>query len=128
MAWRESFDIPPVMHSAPIPMVTRVGNMVFTSGVMGSDPETGEMPESVEEQAKNCFKNLTNALAKAGAKPSDLGHVAVMLKSGASRQAVNGPWLEMFPDVHNRPARHATVIENLNFGIQIEAIACIEGK
>ncbi len=127
MAWRESFDIPPVMHNAPIPMVTRVGNMVFTSGVMGSDPHTGEMPEAVEDQAKNCFRNLEKALAKAGAKTSDVGRVTVLLKSGASRQLVNVPWLEMFPDEHSRPARHATIVESLNFGIQIEAIACVEG-
>jgi 2-iminobutanoate/2-iminopropanoate deaminase len=127
MAWRESFDIPPVMHSAPIPMVTRVGNVVFTSGVMGSDPETGKMPESVEEQAANCFKNLVNALAKAGARPGDIGHVSVMLKSGSSRQAVNPPWLELVPDEHSRPTRHATVIENLNFAVQIEAIAVVQG-
>ncbi len=127
MAWRESFDIPPVMHSAPIPMITRVGNMVFTSGVMGSDPATGEMPESVEEQARNCFTNLINAMAKAGATAGDIGHINVMIKETGYRIAGNLPYLELFPDEHSRPARHALVVPSLNFAIQIEAIAVIQG-
>jgi 2-iminobutanoate/2-iminopropanoate deaminase len=127
MAWRESFDIPPVMHNAPIPMITRVGNMIFTSGVMGSDPKTGEMPESVEEQARNCFTNLINALAKAGATAGDVGHINVMIKETGYRTAVNPPWLELFPDEHSRPARHALVVPSLNFAIQIEAIAVVQG-
>ena len=127
MPWRESFEIPPVRHNAPIPMATRTGNMVFTSGIMGSDPETGQMPGAVEEQAKNCFRNLQNVLTKAGAKISDVARVTVFIKSNNNRQAVNPAWLEMFPDEHSRPARHQTVVETLNFDIQIEAIAVIEG-
>jgi 2-iminobutanoate/2-iminopropanoate deaminase len=126
MPWRESFEIAPVKHNAPIPMATRVGNMVYTSGIMGADPETGQLPEAVEEQAKNCFHNLANVLAKAGAKPSDVARITVFIKSNNNRQVVNPPWLEMFPDEHSRPARHQTVVETLNFDIQIEAIAVVE--
>jgi hypothetical protein len=32
----------------------------------------------------------------------------------------------MFPDEHNRPARHQTVVETLNFDIQIEAFSVKE--
>jgi len=127
MPWRESFDIPPVGHNAPIPMAARVGNIVYTSGIMGRDPVSGEMPEAIEEQAKNCFRNLENVLAKAGARPSDVLKVTVYIKSNNTRQAVNPAWLEMFPDPHSRPARHQTVVETLNFDIQIEAMAVIEG-
>src|SRR5215216_5390772 len=127
MAWRESFEIPPVKHNAPIPMASRVGNMVFTSGIMGSDPESGQMPQTIEEQARNCFRNLENVLTKAGAKTTDVAKVTVFIKSNSNRQAVNPPWLEMFPDEHSRPARHQTVVETLNFDIQIEAMAVVEG-
>ncbi|HWO72659.1 MAG TPA: RidA family protein [Dehalococcoidia bacterium] len=127
MAWRESFEIAPVKHNAPIPMATRVGNILYTSGIMGADPETGQIPASIEDQARNCFRNLQNILTKAGAKPSDVLRVTVFIKSNQNRQAVNPPWLEMFPDPHSRPARHQTVVETLNFDIQIEAMAVIEG-
>jgi hypothetical protein len=33
----------------------------------------------------------------------------------------------MFPDENNRPARHQTVVETLNFDIQIEATAVVTG-
>lgn len=126
MPWRESFELPNVKHSAPIPMATRVGNIVYTSGIMGRSMETGEMPESLEEQARNCFKNLEAILAQAGAKPSDVLKLTVFIKSNNNRQAVNPPWLDMFPDEHSRPARHQTVVETLNFDIQIEAMAVVQ--
>lgn len=127
MPTRESYEIPNVSHNAPIPMAARVGNIVYTSGIMGRSMETGEIPESVEEQAHHCFKNLEAVLAKAGATPADVLKVTVFIKSNNTRQAVNPAWLAMFPDEHSRPARHQTVVETLNFDIQIEAMAVITG-
>ena len=127
MAGRQSFEIRPVGHRAPIPMAARIGNIIMTSGVPGNDPETGEMPASLEEQARNCFRNLENVLAKAGATKDDVLRVTVFIKSNDNRQLVNPAWLEMFPDEHTRPARHQTVVETLNFDIQIEATAVITG-
>ena len=123
---RQSFEIPPVKHNAPIPMAARVANIVYTSGIMGMDPDSGQMPESVEEQARNCFRNLRAVLEKAGATPDDVVRVTVFIKSNNTRQAVNPAWLEMFPDEHSRPARHQTVVETLNFDIQIEAMAVLQ--
>jgi 2-iminobutanoate/2-iminopropanoate deaminase len=127
MPWVQSFDIPNVKHNAPIPMAARAGNILYTSGIMGGDPDTGQLPATVEEQAKNCFRNLATVLAKAGAKTTDVVKLTVYIKSNNNRQAVNPAWLEMFPDEHARPARHQTVVETLNFDIQIEAMAVIEG-
>ena len=125
MPRRQTFEIKPVAHNAPIPMAARVGNIVMTSGISGADPETGAMPEALEVQAKNCFRNLENVLAKAGATKDDVVRITVFIKSNSNRQLVNPPWLEMFPDENNRPARHQTVVETLNFDIQIEATAVI---
>jgi 2-iminobutanoate/2-iminopropanoate deaminase len=127
MPGRQSFEIQPVGHRAPIPMAARIGNVIMTSGIPGADPETGEMPASLEEQAKNCFRNLENVLAKAGATKDEVLRVTVFIKSNDNRQIVNPPWLEMFPDEHTRPARHQTVVETLNFDIQIEATAVVTG-
>jgi 2-iminobutanoate/2-iminopropanoate deaminase len=127
MPWVESFEIPPVKHNAPIPMAAKAGNILYTSGIMGADPATGVLATSVEEQAANCFKNLKTVLEKAGAKTTDVVKLTVYIKSNNNRQAVNPAWLEMFPDEHSRPARHQTVVETLNFDIQIEAMAVIQG-
>ncbi|HLF76945.1 MAG TPA: RidA family protein [Dehalococcoidia bacterium] len=127
MPWVQSFEIPPVKHNAPIPMAARAGNILYTSGIMGADPDTGQLPPTVEEQARNCFRNLRTVLEKAGAKTTDVVKLTVYIKSNNNRQAVNPAWLEMFPDEHSRPARHQTVVETLNFDIQIEAMAVIQG-
>ena len=125
MPGRRSYEILPVGHRAPIPMAARICNIIMTSGIPGGDPDTGEIPASLEEQAKNCFRNLENVLAKAGATPDDVLRVTVLIKSNENRQIVNPAWLEMFPDEHTRPARHQEVVETLNFDIQIEAMAVI---
>jgi len=125
MPGRRSYEILPVGHRAPIPMAARIGNIIMTSGIPGADSATGDMPASLEEQAKNCFRNLENVLAKAGATPDDVLRVTVLIKSNENRQIVNPAWLEMFPDEHTRPARHQEVVETLNFDIQIEAMAVI---
>jgi 2-iminobutanoate/2-iminopropanoate deaminase len=123
---RQTIHLEAVKHNAPIPMAARVGNILYTSGISGADPETGKMPESLETQAANCFRNLRNVLSKAGATTDDVVKLTVYIKSNQNRQIINPPWLEMFPDENNRPARHQTVVETLNFDIQIEAMAVIQ--
>ena len=39
---RRSVHVEGVEHGAPIPMGARVGNMLFSSGIMGTDPATGK--------------------------------------------------------------------------------------
>lgn len=129
MAWRESFDVPPATHANPIPSATRVGNMLFTSVIPGRDAQTGQMPESAAEQAVNVFKNLRAILEQAGARVEDVGKVTVFIKQADVRPLVNVPWLEMFPDEHSRPARHAIIDPLLGSMVQIEAIAVLpEGR
>ena len=48
-------------------------------------------------------------------------------KDNSVRPLVNKPWVEMFPDEANRPARHALIMPNLNFDLQIQARAVIQG-
>jgi enamine deaminase RidA (YjgF/YER057c/UK114 family) len=128
MAWRESFNVPPMIHQNPIPTASRVGNMLYTSVISGRDPVTGQVPEAAEEQAVNAFKNLRNILAKAGATAGDVAHVTVFVKDIGVRPHVNKPWLEMFPDENSRPARHTIELENLGGMVQIEAVAVIQGR
>ena len=128
MAWRESIEIPPVRHGQnPIPFASKVGNMLFTGGIMGADPDTGQVPESVDDQVANCFKLLKKTLEKAGGSMEDVGFVTVFLKDPSTRGKVNPVWLQHFPDEHSRPARHAIIQENLNYQVQIEAIAVLMG-
>ena len=124
---RESLDIEGVSHSVPIPFGTRVGNMLFSSGIMGIDRMTGQLPDKLADQVKHAFGNLEELLRKAGATLGDVGHVRVLLADEASRGAVNDEWIRAFPDPHDRPARH-TVVSALRGGmlVQLEIVAVLK--
>lgn len=107
MAKREIIDISPVSHNAPIPMAVKIRDLVFSSAIMGADPETGELPKAAEEQARFVFQNLRAVMEQAGGDVDDIAHVNVFLKELSYKEIVNGEWLQMFPDERDRPARHS---------------------
>ncbi len=122
-----SIEIEGVTHGAtPIPMGARVGNMLFSSGIMGKDPKTDELPNDAASQAKFIFENLKTLLKNGGAKLEHVAHVKAYVKDNAYRQALNDEWIKCFPDPHDRPARH-TMLFDLpgEMLIQIEVIAVI---
>lgn len=121
---RRSIEIPGVAHSAPIPMGTRVANLVFSSAIMGADPTTGMAPDDGRSQVRLTFSNLRSFLDAAGCTPDDVARVDVLLADNELRSAVNEEWLSMFPDGDSRPARHTTVHPLAgNFKVQVEVIA-----
>lgn len=121
---RQSVDIEGVAHGAPIPMGCRIDNIVYSSGIMGADPTTGKVPESGEEQVRFAFANLKRFLAAAGVTADDIIRMTVLLRDFELRNFVNEEWLEMFPDEHSRPARHAvTQTLNGNMLVQLEVVA-----
>jgi 2-iminobutanoate/2-iminopropanoate deaminase len=122
-----SLEVPGVTHgNAPIPMGARVGNMIFSSGIMGKDPATDTLPDDVGLQAKFAFDNMITLLAAGGATLDHLARMTVFIKDESARPAVNAQWLKYFPDPHDRPARH-TVVHDLRGGmlLQLEVVAVI---
>ena len=124
---RESFDLEGVSHSVPIPFGTRVGNMLFSSGIMGVDRETGRLPEDLPSQVKCAFGNMEALLDKAGGTIGDVGYVRVLVTEDQARSAVNEEWVRLFPDPSDRPARH-TVVGPLRGGmlVQLEIVAVLK--
>ncbi len=55
------------------------GDMVYVSGTVGMNYETGEMSADVAEQTKQCCRNIEAALAKAGASKDDLLRIRVFI-------------------------------------------------
>lgn len=122
-----SLEIPGISHgNAPIPMGARVGNMIFSSGIMGKDPATNELPADVELQAKFAFENMLALLKAGGASLGNLARMTVFIKNETARPAVNAQWLKFFPDPHDRPARH-TLVYDLPGGmlLQLEIVAVV---
>ena len=126
MAGRRSLELEKARHSAPIPMGARVGNMIFSSGIMGQDPATGDLPEDPRLQAKFCFENMKAMLEQGGGTMADVGRITVFIKDNVMRAHVNEFWFEHFPVENERPARH-TLVYDLPAGmlVQLEVIAVL---
>ena len=125
MAKRKSIHIKGMEHGAPIPNGALIGNIVFSSAISGKDAKTGVLSSNPDEQAEAMFRNLRLFLEEAGATPDSIGYMTVLLKEEKYRDAVNKSWMKMFPDEHDRPARHAVKAElrgDVLFQIQIIAV------
>lgn len=107
----------------PYVHAVEVGEMVFTSGQLGLDPVTGELPEGIEAQTHQSLKNLGAVLEAAG---SDFDHVVkttVFLDNIGDFAAVNAIYAEYFNG--EVPARSCVEVAKLPKGglVEIEAIA-----
>ena len=127
MGKRQTLEIPGVRHAAPIPMGARIGNLLFSSGVMGKDPATDSLPDDPARQAELMFQNVRTLLELAGGGLDDVARFTVYLKDNAYREHLNREWLRAFPDEHDRPARH-TLLWDLPGGMlmQCELVAVLD--
>ncbi len=131
VSMRRSIEVENFSHGGnPIPAASRVGNVVMTGGVAGSDPATGVVPDDPQLQVAHAFANVKRILAAAGARPEDIVKLSISVRSFDLRPAINEQWVSMFPDEHSRPARHVTRYDYFNgaVAIQCEAYAVIQGE
>lgn len=123
-----SLEVPGVSHgAAPIPMGARVGNVIYSSGILGKDPATDKLATDAQGQAGLVFRNLRTLLEVGGARLGDVVRMTVYLKDDSVREALNREWLVAFPDPHDRPARHV-LIHPLPGAllIQVEIVAVVQ--
>ncbi|MFT4096006.1 MAG: RidA family protein [Rhodoblastus sp.] len=129
MTARRSIEVEGFSHGAqPIPAASRVGNIVMTGGVYGLDPQTGKIPDDVEQQAELMFSNLKRIMTAAGGSMDRIVKMTVYVKVPEGRPAVNKQWLEAFPDPASRPARHTFQNDHLpaNMLVQCDATAVLD--
>lgn len=119
MAKREVIKISGSAHENPIPTAVKIGNMVYTSALIGSDPMTGEIPETVEEEIRNLFFYLEEIMEKAGGGIENIAQLSVSVTDRTLKAKVNVEWLKMFPNPEDRPARHTTV-HALKPGVRVQ--------
>ena len=94
-------------HQNPIPHASRVGNIVMSSVIGGSNPGTRELPPTLEAQVANVFGYIRAAVEAAGGAPEHIVKIDFFVKDPTSqREALNAEWVKMFPDPNSRPARH----------------------
>ena len=108
----------------PYVQANKVGNMIFCSGQLGINPETGKIVEGgVLEEAKQVFKNIEAVLEEAGSSMNHVVKTLVLLADIADFAEVNKVYAEAFNTV--LPARSAFQVAALPLGgkIEIEVIA-----
>jgi enamine deaminase RidA (YjgF/YER057c/UK114 family) len=107
MARRQTIELEGFAHGNPIPVAVKIGNMVYTGAVAGTN-EAGVTPTDPDEQIGQVFRNVRRIVEAAGGTVADIAKLDVKLRDMSHRPLVNRYWLEMFPDEHDRPARHTT--------------------
>jgi enamine deaminase RidA (YjgF/YER057c/UK114 family) len=113
MAKRKSIEIAGFAHKNPIPAACRVGNMLMTGIITGTDPATGKLADTLEAQCANIFHHVRSIMAAAGGSTDDIVKMNVWMADRSNRDVLNAEWVKMFPDADSRPARHTsqTVLE-----------------
>jgi 2-iminobutanoate/2-iminopropanoate deaminase len=126
---RQSIYVEGFSHKNPIPAACRIGAMVYSGSIQGSDPATGQYGATLEEQSRLMFEQVRRIAEAAGGGVADIVKMTVWMKDRTRRAALNGPWLEMFPDPASRPARH-TMNADLDGGklVECEFVAVIGGQ
>ena len=94
-------------------------NLLFTSGQIALDPETGKLAgDDIEIQAKQIFKNLSAVLAAAGFDFSNVVKTVIFMTDLTDFATVNKLYGELFSG--NPPARSCVQVAALPGGAKLE--------
>ena len=121
----QHFAPPPHVKAPPLSFATRVGDLLFVSGIPGFDA-SGELPGGFEAQFANVVVNIGRVLDEAGATFRDLVKVNVLMTRAADVAAMNALYAGAFGPPY--PARTTCVVQALprpEMLIEIEAVASL---
>jgi enamine deaminase RidA (YjgF/YER057c/UK114 family) len=129
MAPIQHFAPPAGLKAPPLSFATRVGDLLFVSGIPGFD-EKGALAEGLEAQFGFVVRNIKRVLDEAGANFRDLVKVNVLLTRASDVAAMNALYAGAFgPPPY--PARTTCVVQALPdpaMLIEIECIASLAGR
>ena len=111
------------MAIGPYSQAVVTGNLLFTSGQIPVNPDTGEIPDGAEAQAKQVFSNLKNLLEAAGTGIEHVVKTTVFIKNMEDFATVNRLYESYFSCPY--PARSCVEAARLpkDVLIELEAIA-----
>ena len=129
MAPIKHFAAPAGLTTPPLSFATRVGDLLFVSGMPGFDAD-GVIPESFEAQFGFVVRNIKRVLDEAGASFRDLVKVNVLLTRASDVAPMNALYASAFgPPPY--PARTTCVVHalpNPAMLIEIECVASLAGR
>jgi len=109
----------------PYSQAIRTGDLVFVSGQIPLDPQTGKLigTDNVDQQIRQVFDNLRAVAAGAGATLNNAVKITVYLTDLAHFAGVNEIMTEYFEEPY--PARAAIGVASLPRGAIVEADAIL---
>ncbi len=109
----------------PYAQGVQAGQMVFVSGQLPINPETGALcAGTVADMTTQCMQNIAAILAQAGCTLQHVVKTTIFLKDLEDFAQVNAAYAAFFPE--NPPARACVQVARLpkDALVEIEAIAC----
>ena len=102
------------------------GNLVYTSGQIGFDSKTGQMPEGMEAQLEQVFRNLTAVLEASGSSIDHVVKATVFLADMNDYAKMNELYKKQFKG--DPPARSTVQVARLprDARIEIEVVAVLK--
>lgn len=107
----------------PYSQATVAGNLIFTSGQIPLNPETGVLEgDNITEQTHRVCKNLEAVLSAAGGSLKSAVKTVCFLKDMADFSAFNEVYAKYFTE---KPARSCVAVKELPKGalVEVEVIA-----
>ncbi len=107
----------------PYSQAVRAGNLLFLSGQLGLDPQTGQLAEGIEAQTKQVLSNLAAVLAAGGSSFERVVKTVIFLADLSDFAVVNALYGAVFTGAP--PARSTVQVAALprNGLVEIEMIA-----
>lgn len=113
----------------PYNQAVKTGNLLFVSGQIALDPESGNlMMGSIEEEANRVMKNISEILAEAGGGFEHIIKTTIFLSDMSLFAEVNKIYEGYFSAADNfYPARETVAVKGLpkNVNIEISVIAAL---
>ena len=111
----------------PYSAAVKAGNLIFTAGQLGIDPESGEfVPGGIEAETRQALLNLQAVLEAAGSSLKSVVKTTVFLRDMNDFGVMNVIYGEFFTEDY--PARSAVQAARLpkDGAVEIEAVALLE--
>lgn len=107
----------------PYSSAVEANGLVFLSGQIPVNPETGEIITEIQKAARQVILNIRTVLEEAGLSLSDVIKTTIFLKKINDFPAVNEIYAQFF--IEQPPARSTVEVSNLPKGapLEIEVVA-----
>lgn len=103
-----------------------MGNILFTSGQIGINPENGQVAADIEGQARQALKNVKAVVEAGGGSMDDVVKTTVFVKDMNDFAKVNEIYAEFFTEPY--PARSCVEVARLPKDLLVEMEAIVELK